>query len=115
MLDKFDDFHDAFIECLYFADCGADVVGLDWTMDIGQVRDAIGHKVALQGNLDPSVLYMSREDIAACCNARRRARRPLRALCGGGARVAGAAEPTQQLLRSSARWADASARDVVHG
>jgi len=46
------------------ADSGADVVGLDWTMDMGQVRGAIGHRVALQGNLDPTVLYMSREKIA---------------------------------------------------
>ena len=46
------------------ADCGADVLGLDWTMDIGEVREAIGHKVALQGNLDPTVLYMRHENIA---------------------------------------------------
>lgn len=36
---------------------GADGVGLDWTVDIGTVRQQIGGKVALQGNLDPSVLY----------------------------------------------------------
>ena len=46
------------------ADCGADVLGLDWTMDIGEVREMIGHKVALQGNLDPTVLYMRQENIA---------------------------------------------------
>ncbi len=46
------------------ADCGADVLGLDWTLDIGEVREMIGHKVALQGNLDPTVLYMSTENIA---------------------------------------------------
>lgn len=39
------------------AGCGADVIGLDWTMDIGEVRNKIGDKVALQGNLDPTVLY----------------------------------------------------------
>lgn len=39
------------------ADCGADVIGLDWTMDIGEVRNQIGNKVALQGNMDPTVLY----------------------------------------------------------
>jgi len=39
------------------ADCGADVLGLDWTMDLGQVRDIVGNKVALQGNMDPTVLY----------------------------------------------------------
>lgn len=46
------------------ADCGADVLGLDWTMDIGEVRRRVGRKVALQGNLDPTVLYMRPEDIA---------------------------------------------------
>jgi uroporphyrinogen decarboxylase len=45
------------------ADCGADVIGLDWTMDLGKVREEIGHKVALQGNLDPTVLYADPEII----------------------------------------------------
>lgn len=36
---------------------GADCVGLDWTIDIGVARARIGDKVALQGNMDPSVLY----------------------------------------------------------
>jgi uroporphyrinogen decarboxylase len=36
---------------------GADCVGLDWTIDIGTARKRIGAKVALQGNMDPSVLY----------------------------------------------------------
>ncbi len=42
---------------------GADVIGLDWTMDIGKVRNEVGGKVALQGNLDPTVLYGSKEKI----------------------------------------------------
>ena len=41
------------------ADCGCDVVGLDWTMDLGSARERVGHKVALQGNLDPNVLFAS--------------------------------------------------------
>lgn len=45
------------------ADSGADVIGLDWTMDIGKVRSKIGKKVALQGNLDPTVLYGSEDKI----------------------------------------------------
>jgi uroporphyrinogen decarboxylase len=32
-------------------------------MDIGQVRQNFGHKVALQGNLDPTVLYADHEKI----------------------------------------------------
>ncbi len=45
------------------AGCGADVLGLDWTMNIGKVRKMVGDKVALQGNLDPTVLYAGREKI----------------------------------------------------
>lgn len=39
------------------AKTGADVIGLDWTMDLGEVRKLVGDKVALQGNLDPTKLY----------------------------------------------------------
>lgn len=39
------------------ADSGADVVSVDWTHDIGSIRKQIGDKVALQGNMDPTVLY----------------------------------------------------------
>ncbi len=42
---------------------GADVVGLDWTMDIKKARKEIGDRVALQGNLDPTVLYASQDKI----------------------------------------------------
>jgi uroporphyrinogen decarboxylase len=45
------------------AAAGADVVGLDWTMDIGEVRKKIGDKAALQGNMDPTVLYAPKETI----------------------------------------------------
>jgi uroporphyrinogen decarboxylase len=39
------------------ADCGADVVGLDWTVNLGSARASVGDRVALQGNLDPNVLF----------------------------------------------------------
>ncbi len=39
------------------AETGADALGLDWTTEIGNARSRIGDKVALQGNMDPSVLY----------------------------------------------------------
>ncbi|MGH8672181.1 MAG: uroporphyrinogen decarboxylase [Burkholderiales bacterium] len=42
---------------------GCDCVGLDWTTDIGQARARVGERVALQGNLDPSVLFAPRSRI----------------------------------------------------
>ncbi|MBU2514161.1 uroporphyrinogen decarboxylase [bacterium] len=42
---------------------GADVIGLDWKCDIQTVKQQIGHKVALQGNLDPNVLFCNPEII----------------------------------------------------
>ncbi|MGE6322410.1 uroporphyrinogen decarboxylase [Pseudomonas oryzihabitans] len=39
------------------ADSGAEALGLDWTCDIGEARRRVGSQVALQGNMDPSVLY----------------------------------------------------------
>jgi len=45
------------------ANTGCDAVGLDWTIDIGIARQKVGHKVALQGNLDPAVLFSTPEVI----------------------------------------------------
>jgi len=45
------------------ASCGCHVVGLDWTIDIGAARAQIGDKVALQGNMNPSILLTSPERI----------------------------------------------------
>jgi uroporphyrinogen decarboxylase len=45
------------------ADTGCDALGLDWTQDISNARQRVGEKVALQGNMDPSVLYASAEVI----------------------------------------------------
>jgi len=39
------------------ADSGADALGLDWSTDIADARLRVGTRVALQGNLDPSVLF----------------------------------------------------------
>ncbi len=45
------------------AEAGADALGLDWTIDIGQARARVGEQVALQGNMDPAVLLSSPEAI----------------------------------------------------
>ncbi|MEE8342614.1 MAG: uroporphyrinogen decarboxylase [Gammaproteobacteria bacterium] len=39
------------------AKTGVDAVGIDWSTDLGEARRRVGDKVALQGNLDPAVLY----------------------------------------------------------
>ena len=44
---------------------GCDALGLDWTIDIGEARRRVGERVALQGNMDPGVLYASPERIRA--------------------------------------------------
>ncbi len=46
------------------ADTGCDVVGLDWTMNLGKARAMVGDRVALQGNLDPNVLFAQPEQVA---------------------------------------------------
>ena len=45
------------------ADSGADALGIDWTTDLGDARARVGQRVALQGNMDPSILYASPERI----------------------------------------------------
>ncbi len=51
------------------ADCGAQAVGIDWTTDIASARAAVGDRVALQGNMDPSMLFASpariRDEVAS--------------------------------------------------
>lgn len=45
------------------AESGADALGVDWTQDLGNARQRVGGKVALQGNLDPGALYAPAERI----------------------------------------------------
>jgi uroporphyrinogen decarboxylase len=47
------------------AGIGADVVGLDWTVNLGHARASVGDRVALQGNLDPNVLFAPPEVVQA--------------------------------------------------
>jgi uroporphyrinogen decarboxylase len=46
------------------AECGADVVGLDWTTNLSQARRRVDDQVALQGNLDPVALFATPEAVA---------------------------------------------------
>ena len=44
---------------------GCDAVGVDWTTDLATARQAVGGRVALQGNLDPSALFAPPEVLRA--------------------------------------------------
>ncbi len=46
-------------------DAGGDVIGLDWRVDFAQSWDRLGHDVAVQGNLDPVVLFAPEAEIRA--------------------------------------------------
>jgi len=45
------------------AESGCDALGLDWCVNIGEARSRVGHRVALQGNLDPAILRAPAEVI----------------------------------------------------
>ncbi|HZH04405.1 MAG TPA: uroporphyrinogen decarboxylase, partial [Myxococcaceae bacterium] len=42
---------------------GADVIGLDWRIDVRTARARLGSDVAVQGNLDPLALFLPREEL----------------------------------------------------
>ena len=43
-------------------------VGIDWNMDMAEIRDMVGEKRTLQGNLDPCALYSSHSEIERLTN-----------------------------------------------
>ncbi len=45
------------------AETGCDALGVDWTITLGEARRRVGDRVALQGNLDPSILLAGKEVI----------------------------------------------------
>lgn len=50
-------------------DTGADAFGLDWTTPLHVAREVVAERAALQGNLDPAVLYGNAELIQASVKA----------------------------------------------
>ena len=48
---------------LLAAQAGYDVLGIDWCIDPVKARQLVGNKVALQGNMDPNLLYGGKEAI----------------------------------------------------
>ena len=60
---------------------GCDALGIDWSTDLASARARVGDRVALQGNLDPSVLFAPEERV------RQEARRVLDAFGPGPGHV----------------------------
>jgi len=42
---------------------GADVIGIDWRIDLGDAIKRLGKKIVVQGNLDPCALFLSQEEL----------------------------------------------------
>ena len=51
------------LEAMGQLDC--EVLGLDWAVNLGKARAQVGHKMALQGNLDPNVLFANPAQVEA--------------------------------------------------
>jgi uroporphyrinogen decarboxylase len=45
------------------AQTGADVLSVDWRVNLAQLRSQLGPKIALQGNLDPAILFAPQETV----------------------------------------------------
>jgi uroporphyrinogen decarboxylase len=51
------------------AKSGADVISVDWRTDLADARRTLGHRIALQGNVDPAVLLGTEADIRQAARA----------------------------------------------
>jgi uroporphyrinogen decarboxylase len=51
------------------AQSGANVLSVDWRVDLAALRDSIGPRIALQGNLDPAVLFAPQSHIRQAASA----------------------------------------------
>ncbi|MGC3873929.1 uroporphyrinogen decarboxylase [Halomonas sp. GXIMD04776] len=49
----------------HIVEAGSDAIGLDWSTELDDARSRVGDRVALQGNLDPSVLFANPAAIKA--------------------------------------------------
>ena len=50
------------------ADSGADVLSVDWRVDLRELRKTLGPRIALQGNVDPAILFAPEETISRVTN-----------------------------------------------
>ncbi len=51
------------LDAMVQLDC--EVLGLDWGVNLGKARAQVGHRMALQGNLDPNVLFANPAQVEA--------------------------------------------------
>ncbi|MCC2667140.1 MAG: uroporphyrinogen decarboxylase [Gammaproteobacteria bacterium] len=49
----------------FMSKSGCDVIGVDWLVNLEKARQTVGDKIALQGNLNPAILYQSEDIIRA--------------------------------------------------
>ena len=47
---------------------GCSALGIDWQTDLSEAKRRVGHRVALQGNLDPAALHGDAETIQLAVN-----------------------------------------------
>jgi len=46
-------------------DMGADMIGIDWSVDMAEARKILGEDIPISGNIDPTILFGSQDQIEA--------------------------------------------------